>query len=88
MHTSLLSQVSQFLPGLNCLEPSGEDEIRMFLKTADGTYSRHSHIVPVGLAAGVPDHAAVVDTTAVVGDIDPELAHACEHPEAWLLPSS
>ena len=86
MHASICSQVRSFLRGVAAADPCGEVGIQQYLKSTDGVYNRHAHIVPLGAAAGLPDRAGMVDTTAVIQDSYPELAAQCEDPSQLLLP--
>ena len=65
---------------------AGGDAINSMLRVAADGYSSNAGVLPLGLRAGVPDTAAVVDTAAVLRHFDPIVAEQCENPAALLLP--
>ena len=65
----------------------GDHLIREFLRESQHAYwTVGGHCLPLGLKAGVPDKAAVVDLHRVLSKFDKKLAQQIEHPGELLLP--
>ena len=65
----------------------GDQLIRDFLRESQHAYwTVGGHCLPLGLKAGVPDKAAVVDLHRVLSKFDKNIAKQIEHPGELLLP--
>ena len=81
----LLRRARAFLRRSPDVGTSG-DGIRTFLKTTAAGYGSSAVVLPLGIRAGVPVRAAVVDTADVLRIFDAEVALQCEEPSALLFP--
>ena len=88
IHANLRREVGSFLKRSLSSDKLGVDSIRKYLKEDEGAYNNFGHVLPVSSRAGLPGHASVVNTTAVLSDDFPELAAQCEDPSLLLLPRS
>jgi len=83
---SLLRRARDFLRRCPSAGAGGE-ALKSMLKVAADGYGARADVLPLGLRAGVPADAAVVDTAEVLRQFDPKLAEQCEEPSSLLIPS-
>lgn len=84
VHQCIFSTVADFLR--SGVHTCGEDEIKEYLLESMHYNGAGGQAQPLGLRAGVPDHAAVVDLKGVLSGYDQGLAEQVDHPSAILFP--
>ncbi|CAL1171994.1 unnamed protein product [Cladocopium goreaui] len=84
VHQCIFTTVSSFLR--SGVRTSGEEEIKDYLLESMHYNGAGGRAQPLGLRAGVPDHAAVVDLKGVLDRYDKGLAEQVEHPSSLLYP--
>ena len=84
VHQCIFSTVCSFLR--SGLLTSGEEQIKEYLLESVHYNGAGGQAQPLGLRAGVPDHAAVVDLKGVLDRYDKGLAEQVEHPSSLLFP--
>jgi len=85
IHGIIFDSVVQLLRG--GVSASGERQIGDFLRESQHAYwTVGGHCLPLGLKAGVPEKAAVVDLFDVLQKFDMKIAKQVQHPGELLLP--
>ena len=85
IHSVIFGAVDGFLRSGS--SASGEAGISTFLRESQHAYwTAGGHCLPLGLKAGVPDKAAVVDLHNVLQNFDKTIANQVIHPGELLLP--